>query len=438
MKRYSLTKQLASSLGMAAMALATPAFADLDYEVRAGVGHSDNITRVSSNEIDQETANLGARINWLERTRRFDGRAEVDAAYVEYLDDAYDSEIIGNGDVALTFGIVPERFEWHAQESFGQANADPFTPSTPETRENINYFSTGPDVIFNFSGALDLRLFGRYSLVDYEESPLDAERTTTGVALGRQVSGASRLAFNATLDGTDFDEATASDYERRAAFVSYLLDGGRTTLAARAGYTWIDPDAGEESSGELLSVSLRRQVSSSSYLVLMASSEITDNGQLLRDLFDGEGAGPVTGGTQLIADSSPFRNRDVLLQWRFERRRTAIGFGVGWNESEYETQSDFGATRVHYQADFTRQMRPTLELSLNARLSDEDFENDISYQELETSLGLTWRMGRHLGLRASLQRIDRDTDDGLNEFTENRFMLAILYSGGATRSGAAE
>ena len=69
--------------------------ADVAYEVATGVGHSDNISRVESGEIDETLASAGLKLDWRERTRRIEGDAFVDLTYVEYLDDTYDGEVLG-------------------------------------------------------------------------------------------------------------------------------------------------------------------------------------------------------------------------------------------------------------------------------------------------------------------------------------------------------
>src|SRR5688572_10032717 len=173
-----------AAAGIAALLVTAPARAELTGVAEAGVGYSDNIGRVPSNETDETIGTVGLELDWSERTRRIRGDATVDLSYYEYMDDTFDSEVLGTANGTLALAIVPETFQWVFQDSFGQAQSDPFAPASPTTREDLNYFSTGPDLTVRFGSTGFGRVFGRWSQTSYERSPLDAERTSGGVAVG--------------------------------------------------------------------------------------------------------------------------------------------------------------------------------------------------------------------------------------------------------------
>ena len=114
-------QQSGSIAAVCALLLGAEARADLTYEVEAGVGHTDNITRVETGETDETLATIGTRVDWTEDTRRLAADVFADLDYVEYLDGTYDGEIVGTADADLNFGIIPERIIWQVQDSFGQA-----------------------------------------------------------------------------------------------------------------------------------------------------------------------------------------------------------------------------------------------------------------------------------------------------------------------------
>lgn len=397
--------------------------ADVSYEVSAGVSTSDNITRVAVNEVDETLAEVGLLLGWEEHSRRIDGLASVDLSYVEYLENTYDSEVLGTATGDVTFGIVPERFTWEVQDTFGQSQTDPFSPVTPETLENINYFSTGPDLILNFGQVMSAQLFGRYSNTDYEDSPLDAERMAYGVALGRQMSERSRVALNLVADESTFDEPLATDYQRRNAYLSYdLTEGGRSTIAARVGYNWLEMDGQDETGGALFQLNLTRQVTASSTLTLSVDHSFSDAGEMLND----------TGGsTEITSSSDPFENSDASLEWRFDRHRTSIGVSAGFTERRYETQTAIDSDRWDFTVDLGRMIRPTLRLSLAGTFTTEEFVNTgQESDDLMLNLGLDWRFGRRLGLRVGYELYERNSE-GMYE--ENRFVLMFTFHGDRER-----
>jgi hypothetical protein len=411
----------------------SPAWADLNYGIEAGVGYSDNIARVDVAETDETIGTLGVNLRWLENTRRLNADATVDLSYFEYLDNTFDSEVLGTANGLIVLGILPERFTWLFQDSFGQAQSDPFAPSTPETRENLNYFTTGPTLNFNFGSNTSLRLTGRYSATTYERSPLDAERTSVGAALARQLSSSSEVAFNVVEESIDFDDPSSTDYDRRNAFLSYELDGARTDITAEAGYTWLERDepGSEDTGGSLLNLSVIREISASSNLHLSLGTQLTDAGEALRGSLE---SGAV-GGADITASPDPFENRSVSLSWNFSRNRTDFSLGASWNEDRYEEQTQFDRTRLSYEAQFTRRLSPNLDLGLLATMGDEDFDTaGLDSEEVTMGANLTWRPGRTIGFRLTVDRYDRNTSNGTGEYVENRYFLTVFLR--PQRSGA--
>ncbi len=422
-------QQSGSIAAVCALLLGAEARADLTYEVEAGVGHSDNITRVSESQIDETLATLGAHLDWTKTTRRLDADVFVDLDYVEYLGNTYTGEVVGTADANLTFGIVPERFTWQVQDSFGQAQSDPFSPVTPENSENVNYFTTGPDLTLGIGTQNAVRLFARYSPTHYEVTDLNGESVSGGLSFIRHLSGASQLSLNATTADNTFDNPANTGYERRSASVGYDFTGGRTTISTQVGYSWMELDDGTKNGGELFELSITREVSSSSSLALTAGSQFSDAGDALRGISSGGGSGG--GPSQILATSDPYENRDLSLTWNFRRNRTGITLGVTYEENEYEVQTQFDRTRVMYNASFSRQLQPTLTLMLQARYSEDEY--DVSAQkfdDLQATASLTWEMSRHLGLRLSLEQYDRGSSHAGGDYDERRAFLTLTYSGG--------
>jgi len=425
-------QQSGSIAAVCALFLGAEARADLTYEVETGVGHSDNITRVSENQVDETLATLGTHLDWTKATRRLDATVFVDLDYVEYLDNTYDGEVVGTADANLTFSIVPERFTWQVQDSFGQAQSDPFSPVTPENSENVNYFTTGPDLLLGFGTQNSMRLFARYSPTHYEVTDLDGESVSSGLSLIRALSGASRVALNATNTENTFDNPANIGYERRSASVSYDFTGGRTTLSTQVGYSWIELDDGTKNGGELLELTLTREISSSSSLELSAGSQFSDAGDALRGI--SSGGGSVGGPSQVLATSDPFENRDIALTWDFRRNRTGFSLGASYEEAVYEVQSQFDRTRITYNAAFSRELQPTLSFELTAHYSEDEYTvTNVKFDDLQASASLTWSMSRHLGLRFSLEHYDRNSTFPGGTYGERRAFVTFTYSGGRTQ-----
>lgn len=412
--------------GIVAMAVGAPAQAELSGSADAGIGYSDNIGRLSDDEIDETIGTVGVALDWTERSRRLRGDATVDLSYFEYLDNTYDSEVVGTANGSLAFGIVPETLQWVVEDTFGQAQGDPFQPMSPENREDLNYFSTGPDLTLRLGSTGFGRLFGRWSSSTYETSPLDAERTTAGVALGRRASPRSELSLNAVTETVDFDEPANTDYDRDSAFIGWRLDASRTLINAQLGYTWLERDNADDKNGSaLVNISITRDLSASSVLQLTLGSQLGDAGDSLRGQLNN---GVVGGGSQITATSDPFENRLASLEWRYSRGRSGVSLGASYHDDQYETQSQFDRTRTVYSASFTRRLASALDFEILGTLENEKFDNvNLDSDETRFAATLNWRAWRTLGLRLLGERYDRSTSSGLGEYQENRVFLTLAY-----------
>jgi len=416
--------------GIISLTVSAPARADLTGVAEAGVGYSDNIGRVPANETDETIGTLGVELTWAERSRRIRGDADIDLSYFEYMDNTYDSEVLGTANGTLGLAIVPETLQWVFQDSFGQAQSDPFAPSTPETRENLNYFSTGPDLTVRLGSTGFGRLFGRWSTTAYERSPLDADRTTGGVAFGRRASPRSEVSLNAVTESVDFDQAINTDFDRDSVYVGWNLDASRTVIDAQVGYTWLQRDGADQTGNALVNVVVTRDLTASSVLALTLGTQLGDAGDSLRTELQGGVVGG--GGSQITATADPFENRVVSLEWRYLRGRNGFSLGASWNKDDYETQRQLNRKRMAYTASLTRQLATTLDFELLGTLEHEDFDTlTVDADELRMQALLNWRAWRTMGIRLSAERYDRDTSNGTGEYEENRVFLTLAYYWGA-------
>lgn len=419
-----------AAAGVMALVVGAPAQAEISASAEAGVGYSDNITRVAEDETSETIGTMGLDLLWQERTRRLRGDATIDLSYFEYMENTYDSELVGTANGTLAFGIVPETLNWVVQDSFGQAQSDPFAASTPDTREDLNYFSTGPDLTLRFGSTGFGRLFGRWSSTNYQDSPLDAERTTAGVAVGRRASPSSELSLNAVTESIDFDDPQNTDFDRDSVFVGWGLDASRTTLDANVGYTWLERDGSDKEGSALINIFVTRELTAASTLRLTLGQQLGDAGDSLRAQLSGSVVGGGAG--QITATSDPFESQLVSLEWTYTRGRTGFLLGASHTKDEYESATQFDSKRTSFTAGVSRRMASALTLDLRATLESEKFVNvGQESDELRIGATLNWRAWRRLGVRFLVERYDRDTEGGSTEYAENRAFLTLAYYWGA-------
>jgi hypothetical protein len=423
----SFALRCAVGLALAASASA----AELTYRVEAGAGMSDNIDRNPAGSENVGIAILGAQFLGSERTRRLDANANVDLEYLKYLEDAggdrNSGELLGIANAELRFGIVPEYFDWTLQDSFGQTIVEPFEPIAPGNRENINYASTGPDVYISLGSSLRARLFGRYSMTDYEERDLDGDTTTGGVSFIYPSSEQTSWSVNAMTSSYGFDDPTLDEYDRRSAFIRWATLGSRTEFTLDAGYNEIDSD--EISRGRpLFRVDLTRSLSPSMMLTLRGSSSYSDAGEAFQAAIEqtpNRGAG-----TNTTPSANAFESRTYAVRWAFQRVRTEMSIDVSRTNDEYEGADDLlDRTTTGAIVTLARRFRPTLRAGVFADWRKDEFENaGVDDKERRYGFDVSWTFGRATEITFQYDNSRRDASANFRGFEENRVRLTLAYS----------
>lgn len=406
---------------------------NLAYEVNLGYGHSDNIGRSESNEIDEDIAGAGLSFSFDEQTARLRADLAGDFAYYDYLDNTYDGEVLGNFAGNARFAFVPQRFEWVLSDNFGQVLTDPFSPATPDNRENLNYLTTGPDVTLAFGQRSRLRLGARYSMATYEDRPFDSKGYGGEAGFIRLLSGDNTISLNARVQSTEYDVAALNaDYDQSEAFVRYDAVGARTHLTVDVGYTEVERQNDSED-GLLLRLDAARRLTQSSTATLSVGREFSNSAGAFASL---QGAGnadlSAVPGRQT---PQPFTNDRVALGWDFQRVRTGFSVTAFWNEQKYEDANALDQELLGAGVQLRRNLSQKSSLGLNAGYASGKFEQGVGdYDDVSSGMALQLFLSSSVSLIATYDRVKRDSNLPGGDYTENRFWLSLAYGRGTPRS----
>jgi hypothetical protein len=406
--------------------------AEVAGRIALGAAQTSNIRRAASNEESATIGMASADFSLQEKSRRLNADIAASAQYLRYPSNTYADEVVGIMHGHGTFGFVPNRIEWTVEDNFGQQQLDQAAPLTPENRENINYFSTGPDLTAALGGQTRLVLSGRYSLVDYQRSDFDNHRTGASVALLRQLSDSSAASLNVSSENIRYDNSLANqDFRRQQAYARYDAHAGRTNLSVDAGYNRVT-GLGTAFNEALVRVRLARVVSASSTVLLSGGQEISDAGNLLRQLqgLNGQDSNRVEFGTESLQQSNdPFTNRYASARWQFARHRTEFDVGLSRFQELHRTNASLNRVRSQADATLRRNLTPVITASLSVNYARATFDGlDPDYHELTASGAVEWRIGRRLDLRLQYDRFNRNGDVTANDYTENRILLSCGIS----------
>ena len=404
-------------------------------ELNTAVTRSDNIQRTNTPRVEDTIFTAGFTVDTARDGARLDYSMTGDLDWYEFLDDSYDSRLLGYLDGGLTFGIVPERFIWGVRESFSQAVADPLAPPTPANLENINYFTTGPRLTLLLGRNTRLELRGDYSSAESDpgssdvifDSGIDSDRYGAGLTLSRSLSQASALSASVDFQRVEFDEAELTpfgDYDRYEALLGYSTRISRTALSIELGSTRID-DGVNQWDQFLVRAEMTRRVTPASVLTLRVMQQTADAADIIRNTFDPTRASTL--GLR-IASRDPFRDRTISADWRFSRARTGISLGAMLTEEKHELSDALDRTMRDVYLRIDRRLRPTVSVSLSGRYEREKFDQfAFEDEEIEARAQLGWQIGRRLAATLHYERLDRDSSDPAFTATENRVGIELAY-----------
>jgi Surface lipoprotein assembly modifier len=435
-----------SSFAVSVLVLATAAHADvpantqtqgkeltLTYGVDVGVAETDNVNLTPTDKVSQTIAQTDVDFSVKEQSRRLDLDAKGNFSYLDYLQNAYGNQLIGRFDGTAYIALIPERLTWMVQDDFGQSALDAFTPTTPTNLENVNYFSTGPDLALRLSGTTFMNISARYARSTYETSPFNSNRLFGGLAWGLDLSARSTVSLNANIERVMFENTVVNtDFDRTNAFVRYSLEGARTELTADAGGTDINQD-GATTSGPLGRIQLSRKMSAAATLTLTLGHQLTDASTSFSNLQSG--AIGVVGTTPPAQSSENYTSNYATVGWQYVRNRTTIGLSGHWEKDTYGEQPSLDYTRGGVEINLQRRLTRSLTAQLVGRyyktnylnISAAEVNGSPNYNDEMIGANLAWHHGRGLEVRlryAHNSHVTPGTDFG---YGENRVLLTIGY-----------
>lgn len=397
-----------------------------DYGVSAGLGYSDNIQRTPSNEKDETYASAGLDLTYKEDSRLLYSNTAIDVVYLDYLQHTFSNEVVGNANVNFDVRIAPGKFEWLLQDNFGQVRSDPFAPVTPDNRENVNYFTTGPQFTAHLSSTMRAQLTGQYSKITYQRSNTDNDRYGASIALIRDLSSAAHASLNVSSERTNFaNDSVGADYDTNSAYFDFSLKGARTIATVDLGYSQIKR-GGEKTGGTLARLQLQRQLTPSSKLSLRGGRELTSSGDVFRSE---QTTQPVNLDVQLATQAvDPIVRTYVGLGWDFARARTGFGLSIDWTKEAHQQQTTLDRKNTTASVYATRDITSTLSARLSVNYVKEDYEvAQVDSNEVSESLGVAWRLSKMLTTSLQLQHYNRNSDVPNTDYAENRAWLQFVY-----------
>ena len=394
--------------------------------IQAGVSWSDNLGRATDNIKSSAFGLLGLDFGYDRDSPRLRSHLDVNTVYQSYTNKAFNDGFVGEIFGSGALKLIGDKLEWTAQDNFSQARVDPFVPVGPSNQQNINLFSTGPDLALSIGAQTVLRVSGRYALATYEATDFDNERTGGTVALVRRTGPSSSISINGSVDQTTFKEGSYSGYETRSGYFSYRLAGRRTGGFADLGYLEVT-GVGTNLGGPVANLGVTHKVSAISSLTVSVSTRYGDAGQILRARQEQDGAG--TGQSTFVSAADPVQDRVASIRWNAVGVRTRLTVNVERSKTSYSQSTFLDRDQWRYSAVIHRRLTQRLDIDAELRAATEDFANvNASNKDLQASLSLGARVGQQTVLRLRYDRFSRSSGEIGGGFSENRIGLVAQFA----------
>jgi len=395
--------------------------------VDAGVGETDNILRTAHSPESQTLALVGVDLDVTRAGRRLNADLKGDFNYIDYLQNAFKSQLLGRFDATASWDLLPERVRWTVEDHFGQAQVDPFASVTPANLENINVVSTGPDWVLHPGGqGVFVKLGARYAYTQYETNPFDNRRLVGDVSVGRELSPRSSVSLNADLQQLRFvNTQINTDYDRRRFYGHYAIRGARTELAVDAGASQAD-DLGSWKTTPFARIELTRVMSAASVLQVNLGRQYSDASDSFRSLQSGAAGRIVVAPTQGTTES--YLDQYGSAAWRFQHHRTEMAVTGSWERQTYAGNPLLNVERLSAEVRLSRRMTGRLTAELAGSAGRERFLNAHFTDEFYLgSAVLDYKLARRLDLKVRYDHEARITPGASSGFVENRVLATVGY-----------
>src|SRR5688572_2019414 len=190
--------------------LTAPSVNSLDWgaDFAAGMLATDNLLRTDSAPMDARVHEASSRFLMRGASRTIELDAVGGVVYRNYDIDGLSDDVLPSLNGILQWTASPEQFAWVVTDNFGQRAINPNDGLLPPDRENVNVFGTGPDMRLALGSASWLTAAGRYSRINYEDSPFDSQRLAGRVGYANELDSGRLWSLNFTHARTEFSGPT--------------------------------------------------------------------------------------------------------------------------------------------------------------------------------------------------------------------------------------
>jgi len=343
--------------------------------------------------------------------------------YDNYAYNTFNNQTLFFLNSAGTWAIKPQRLSWTAEDYYGQIPINPLATNTPKNMQDVNVFSTGPNLFLRMDPLNSLELGARYGNYHTNFQSTNSNRVSGFGGWLYQYSPITVFSLNYQVQDAGYtDKVVNSRYTRHDLFLRMATRRPDAALIMDLGNVWLQQSRVHNITGVYARLLASEQVTQNSALGLTAISTITDTADTI---LSAQGVSAATSGT--IAGTDIYRLKHVDASYTHSRAYGADTVRLFSERLEYFT-APLSQTVTGASVDLGYQLSGTLFGSVFGRYARTRYDTTgILYRDAQEGARLTYetRPDLFLGLEGRLTR-RRSSDPG-SSYSEARIIFSVTY-----------
>lgn len=404
-------------------ARAQPPSASTDLALRFGAGYSDNILRQQANEESASYKTLGFLFNHQRQGARLNTNFSGDVEVREYSRANVSRERLGSINAFLGVDAVPDVFTWIFDDSYGQGATDPFRPSAPNNRQEINIFRTGPRVNLPIGQRTFMRMQATGARRRFQNTgQLDSDSLGRELGFFRALNRTTEIGLVLNSRDVNYDIGTAS-WETDSAAISYQRQLASGSASLRVGRTRFQ-FGGAERSSPLVDLAWSRRLGTRSQFTVSAIKTQADPGDgFLRGNAIGSATAEGAENVLLAAGVYTYTNLNISEFVSYERTSVSVTLALG--RSQYVNRPGIDNNQRRLNLTVTRQIARRSTLGLNSVIFEREYgATNIRDVDRYNQLWFRRNIGRRLFVQTTYARNSRYGQTNF-PYDENTFRVSL-------------
>lgn len=428
------THKLSCALALALLSTGARAAGDFDYDIYAGILHSNNITLVSQQPISQGALVPGTDFTWKQQGADLKANVTGSLEYRDYPGSDFKSQTATQLSGQALWTLSPQRLDFSVQDYAGLEPLDTLANDRPDNRQQTNVFMAGPILHFLLGeathGQAELRYINSYAS---KTDNFNSNRGQAALRVIRDISPTSQFSLNVDAQKVDlYHDDLDSNYNRYEAFGHYVKKLPRLALDLEAGVSRVTyAQAG-------LSSHTSPMFRASAMMVLNAENSMTLNSRrqysdAVQDLTLRPGTDPLSndygiGTGNTMVNPQVFLETKSELVYNYHTERLTVSLAPYYHKLAYLGDMHYDQRGRGLDSSIDYRLQPTM--TLQAFASRENLHyNAIGRRDrlLNAGIGLTDQRTHHWGWRAALTRTYRHSTIVQQSYNETLVYVGVIY-----------